>query len=130
MTAVEGTVQRCPTLAGAVPRKGDSTTIKWVMRHMDACAKPEPGLEAALVIIASGVTLYVDALLRSTEDGAMPGDYILNRGLGAMLNGFIVLLQGDHGRLDQGTACRWARKVAELIRYDLDAEAMLPRGAA
>lgn len=109
-----------PLLIGATPKQRNYKV--WRFTHDDRVRNPRTLAEAAIVTLADGIDLYA-----ATLDGP---DYVLTPEVGALLDAFIGLLNGDIGHLDGGTCDAWARKVAARIGWDLDLGQMAGMAAA
>ena len=100
-------------IAESAVRKGLDET-GWAKRNFTAAAFPSLPQEEAIVALCDGVKWYLDTL-----DGE--SDYVLGAGVGQIIEGIRVLLNGDIGRLDAGTVDAWLCDAALAAGWDLDA---------
>lgn len=89
-------------------------------RHNAAIIRPLDN-EAPIVSLIFAIEGYVSQAedWNGCEEGEWR-DYVLGAGVGTMLDGFRVLLNGDLGRLDGGTLDAWVCDIAARIGYDTD----------
>lgn len=90
---------------------------EWIARHVNALVSPTP-MEEPMVDLMTGLLKYVTQYeVMYGSDGM---DYVLGAGVGQVIDGLRVLLNGDLGRLDAGTLDEVLLGLAERAGWDAD----------
>jgi len=99
-----------------------SSPISWEARHYAAWNSPV-GVERPIVSLIEAADEYVRSqvtLAREERDEEDWYDYVLGAGIGEVISGIRVLLNGDIGRLDGGACDAHLVRLAEMANFDLD----------
>ncbi|GAB3952480.1 hypothetical protein GCM10029976_090760 [Kribbella albertanoniae] len=92
--------------------------------HTAALMWPDGGYEVALVYLAQSIDGYVSLIPQDDPETGPVDGAVGSPGIGQLVQGFRVLLNGRTGRLDRTQLDSWARYTAAQVGWCLDHEAM------
>ena len=89
---------------------------RYAAGHAAACGMPREYWERPIVSMIQGVASYVGQVADNGYEVA--SDYVLGVGVGHLLHGIKILLDGDTGRLDCGTLLSALDDIARIAGWD------------
>ena len=114
-------MNRSKRLLQIKPEQPVTSLDPWEVRHNNAVTCPTP-TEAILISMIQSVALYIRQQESVIDEPWF--DYVLGVGIGEIIGGIRVLLNGDIGRLDGGTLDSVLWDLAARSSFDLDTMAM------